>query len=198
MPLPLVDIYPYPGVRITPARGHRSTVEEEAAGTVFPIAKSRDFLVTDNCVDEFHQFLKRHPEAVRTWKEVWCLDNHVPWTDPEREPELTGYAVEMDDEMIMGGLDRVFLYADRDSAVADLARGHERVGLVWGVWRDGPPAARGVARAFLDGDPEALPVLADALEEAGDPRGAVVRGWLPPKPARKRPGKSGPRKGKGK
>ena len=48
-------------------------------------------------------------------------------------------------------------------------------------------AAKALARTILDGDPSALAVLADALEEAGDPRAAVVRGWLEPvKPARRR------------
>jgi hypothetical protein len=145
-------------------------------------------LVTDNSVPEFHDFLRRRPEAVRAWREVWCLDEQVPWPDPEQAPELTGYAVAMDDEMAAyGGLARVYLYADRDAALADLARGHERIGLVWAVWRDGPPAARALARTILDGEPSALPIFADALEEAGDPRAEVVRGWLKPvKPSRRR------------
>ncbi len=173
--------YPYPGVRITPAgRGGRALVLDRAAGTVIPIPGKRDLLVADNCVEEFHQFRRRFPKVVGAWREVWCLDNQVPWPDPDAEPELTGEPVELDDEYALGGMFRLFLYEDRDAALADLARGHERVGLVWTVCQDGAPKAKAVARAVLDGDHAGLAVLADALEDDGDPRAATVRAWLGP------------------
>src|SRR5262249_25162697 len=69
---------------------------------------------------------------------------------------------------------RVYLYGDRDEALADLARFYEPLRLVWGLQQEGGSRAA-LARSALEGDAGALGALADALEEAGDPRGPEVR-----------------------
>ena len=59
------------------------------------------------------------------------------------------------------------IYADHDRALRDLAKVCEPVKHLLEVLDAGPPAARPLARRVLGGDRGALPVLADALEEAG-------------------------------
>jgi hypothetical protein len=177
----LPENYPYRGVRITPGGAANRARVIDAVGVAIPIGRTGDLLVSDNTVEEFEVFQARSPRAVRAWKEVWCLDDAVPWPDPDRAPELAEYGgqrVNLTGDALLGGYAHIFLYDDRDSALAVLARFYDRLGLVWAVWQSGAGPARAIARTILDGDEKALPVLADALEEAGDPRAAEVRAWL--------------------
>jgi HAD superfamily hydrolase (TIGR01662 family) len=67
------------------------------------------------------------------------------------------------------------LYDSRDEALADLATVYEPVRLLLGLGEFGSAKVRPLARAVLDGDVAALPVLADALEEDGHPQAPAVR-----------------------
>jgi WD40 repeat protein len=67
------------------------------------------------------------------------------------------------------------LYFDREQALADMARLNEPLGLIWGLLRNSESVVQRLARAVLDGDFATLAILADALEERGDPRADEVR-----------------------
>src|SRR5262249_54873524 len=124
--------------------------------------------------------LKGHPE-VRAVQGVWFFTNHDV---PELPEEHAGRYVD-----VCGG--RSLIYTDPDAALADLAKTYAPVGLLRRLWKSGPAAARRLARAVLDGDLEALSMLADALEEAGHADAGAVRELGKEKPAKvKRAGRA--------
>jgi hypothetical protein len=82
------------------------------------------------------------------------------------------------------------VYGDRAAALADLARWHDGVALVLALGELVSPKVRTAARAVHDGDRAAVPALADALDQAGDPRAVEVHTWLEQdKPRRRSQGK---------
>jgi HAD superfamily hydrolase (TIGR01662 family) len=113
-----------------------------------------------------------HPEVL-TIGAVW----YYTTMDPVRWPrQPAGREI----DACMG---RSVLYPERDQALRDLAENDEPVRLLWGLWESGPPAARRLVRAVLDGDLSSLPVLADALEDAGHKDAGAVRRLSAPAPA---------------
>src|SRR5262249_55839501 len=99
-------------------------------------------------------------------KAAWFWTNYDGIEFPEEE--LEGHLL----DTCMG---RSLLYHDYDQILDALAKVHEPIQWLLTVTRSGPPAASPLARAILDADRSGLPILADALEEAGHPLAAQIR-----------------------
>ncbi len=113
-------------------------------------------------------------EALRADPRVVSIDPVWVFTseDPVELPEEHGGRY----EQVCAGSS--LISTDRDLALRDLARVAEPVRQLLEVCAAGPAVARPLARRVLDGDLEALAVLADALEEAGDPLAGGVRALI--------------------
>jgi len=126
--------------------------------------------------------------ATRWVRSVYYWTNHTNIDFPE---DSAGKVI----DVCMG---RALVFQDRDACLDELARMYEPVAWLRGIATAGPPTARPLAVAVLDGDRETLAVLADALEDADHPRAADFRaladaeaGKKPRKKARK-PAKAAP------
>jgi HAD superfamily hydrolase (TIGR01662 family) len=99
-------------------------------------------------------------------KEAWFWTNYDGIEFPEEEVR---------DHLCDTCMGQSLLYHDYDQILEALAKVHDPVRWLLEVSRSGPSAARSLARAVLEGDRSGLPVLADALEEAGHALAAQVR-----------------------
>src|SRR5207249_1578503 len=96
-------------------------------------------------------------------KPVWFWTYYDPVSFPEDHEHLVD---------VCGC--RSLVFQDHEQALQDLARAYEPVRVLLSLRESGPAAARPLARSVLGGDREALAVLADVLEEAGDAHAAAI------------------------
>jgi hypothetical protein len=107
--------------------------------------------------------LRGHPRVVSV-QEMWYFTNY----DIELSDDLSG-------RWICSCMGNAVVHSNRETALEDLARVHEPVRLLRGLCQTGARQVRLLARAALDGDTSAVAILADALEEAGDPQAEAAR-----------------------
>jgi HAD superfamily hydrolase (TIGR01662 family) len=93
----------------------------------------------------------------------WTSYDPVPFPENAQGEEI---------ETCMG---HSLVFHDRDECLRDLAKVHEPVAWLLELNESGPTTARPLARSVLEGDRDALHILADALEEADHPRAKEIR-----------------------
>jgi HAD superfamily hydrolase (TIGR01662 family) len=93
------------------------------------------------------------------------------WTDYDPVPFPEGTR----GKVISVCMGNALVFNDRDQCLADLGGVYEPVAWLLEIVESGPDPARTVARSVLEGDLEALPILADALEEADHLRAKDIR-----------------------
>jgi HAD superfamily hydrolase (TIGR01662 family) len=129
-------------------------------------------------LNEEYDVLRLHGRPELCWvKEIWYWTDHDSVPFPEGS---TGKAI----NVCMGN---ALTFHDYEAALNDLARVHEPVRLLLSLWRAGPQEARALARAVLDGERGSLPILADALEEAGHEDAKAFRKLVKAEPKRPKP-----------
>ncbi len=144
---------------------------EEYEGNVFDDLEAANTNILEEPEDEavlydhfdVNKFVKR---GITQWARpiyFWTSEDSVPFPDNAQGEEI---------EVCMG---HSLVFHDRDQCLADLAKVHEPAAWLLEIAAGGPAAARPLARSVLEGDREALHILADALEEAGHARAAEVR-----------------------
>jgi ssDNA-binding Zn-finger/Zn-ribbon topoisomerase 1 len=140
---------------------------EEVRPHLLPLlAKNDPEFVVKETYDK--SFLEQNP-LVRSVKELWFLT-------ADRGVTLAGSAKGRLEE---GPSGRAWLYTHRDKAIRDLGEVYEPVQLLLDLQRNGLHNCRVLAKAVLQGDGKALPVLARALSESGDNRVATLLALLP-------------------
>jgi hypothetical protein len=70
------------------------------------------------------------------------------------------------------------VYSDHEAAMADLAGNYPRFCFLYQLAQENRELPGELAWAIIHGEDAALPILADALEDAGDTRAEQVRSWL--------------------
>lgn len=144
---------------------------EEYAGKVFDDLESANTNILEEPEDEavlsadfdVNKFVQK---GITEWVQpiyFWTSEDPVGFPEDAQGEEI---------EVCAG---HSLVFHDRDECLADLAKVHEPVAWLLGIQESGPAVAQPLARSVLEGDREALHVLADALEEADHPRAAEVR-----------------------
>src|SRR5262249_50324564 len=108
---------------------------------------------------------KRVKDVRKVW---WVCSDDLYQEDEDAELEMSGKHF----SQCMGS---GYVYEKYDDALKDFAKYSEPIAWLWKLAQSSKEPAKRLARAVLDGDKDSLPVLADALEEAGDPLANKVR-----------------------
>ncbi len=126
------------------------------------IEEPEDEVILDGAYDPAQVVGRAEVKGVReVW--FWTTEDEVPLPEEPLGEEV---------EVCMG---TSVVYGDYGRALVDLARVHPPAARLLALHLSGPPAARPLAMAVLEGDRSAFGPLGDALEEAGHADAKAIR-----------------------